>query len=210
MGISIEIWNTMINMGSQLLPILIITILVLLEGYFIRIKNKGKIILPAAALIFAFIFLFVQFKFVNFDPPNSLKTQIEYTSRSGLKSRLTILHTEKEHILAIGQLITEEGANSRFIDLTVKNDKIISASEPVDVIENIESDLSSFSGSYAGNSVPYGTLLEMEEAYKDQQPYQIDFISFLYRCVYSFIAVIILLLMCGINHQKERGGVNKI
>lgn len=42
MGISIEIWNTMINMGSQLLPILIITILVLLEGYLSELKIREK------------------------------------------------------------------------------------------------------------------------------------------------------------------------
>lgn len=207
MNSSITIWKIMMNTGYHIPFVFMIAVLILLEQYFIRIKSRGKIILPIVVVIFTFTFSFIQFSHVNFNEAESLMTSTEYSSRSGLKSHLTILHTEKERILAIGQLITEEEGNSKFIDLTVKNGKIISTSEPVDTIENIEADLSNFAKNYSGKSVPYGTLSELENQYKEQQPYQIDFTLFLYRFFYSLIPTVILLIMYGRDRIKGRDGV---
>lgn len=203
MKISITIWKIMMSAGYHIPYIFIIAVLVLLEQHFIRIKSRGKTILPIMVLCVTLVFSFVQFRYVNFNEPDSLMTEMEYNSRSGVKSHFSILHTEEEQILAIGQLITEEDTDSKFINLAVKNGKIISTSEPVDMIESIESSLSSFEGSYSGESIPYGKLLELEEQYKKQQPYQIDFVTFLYRFFYSLIPAVILFIMYGIDRIKR-------
>lgn len=190
-----------------MLFIFIIAALVLLEQYFIKNKDKAKIILPVAVMILSLIFSSIQFAHVDFGTPTSYMTKIDYISRSGVKSHLTILHTETDRILAIGQLITDEEANSKFIDLTVKNNKIISTSEPVDLTERIESNLSQFKEDFSGESIPYGKLLALETQYKKQQPYRIDFAIFLYRFFCSLIPAAILFIMLGIDGRK--GGVNK-
>lgn len=205
MKISTLIWDTLIDTGRFAVPVFIIAMLVILELHFIKIKCRGKIILPVAVLIFSLLISLFQFRFVSFEPSESLRTQVEYTSELGVKHHFTILHTEEEHILAIGQLISEENENSKFINLSVKNGKIVSTSEPVDFVEDIELYLSNVEGGYSGKSVPYGELAAIEAQYKKQQSRQVDLDTFLYGICYRFIAVGILFALYGVGRKREGG-----
>ncbi len=162
MDIILNLWSGFLLIGTGIFYISVVVLLILLEKHFIRKRSKGEILLPAAALAAAVLLTVFTFSVSTFRSSGLvLQEVIDGNEEAG---HLWLVHDGDRRLQAVGEFITNEGQQSRFIELTFdQNGKIIHTSQPVSCRQEIEDTLSMFKGKPSGRSLTYEELVPLGE-----------------------------------------------
>lgn len=208
MSILANIWMTMAGVYVILFYVGIVVALILLERYFIKKRSKGEWILPVISLVLALVVVLSEPWGVSTFSGNYIdRIQIHQNNRIvGVLQYMRAPDLEAEFL---GDYVTNEGKDSRFIQLKLDKDgHVLDSSEPLspELIARIEDEIEHFA--HVGEpkileSKPYGELVKtLESCRETETTWTLG--GFLQRFAYYGILPLVLFGMWLTERQKRK------
>lgn len=196
----ITMWNILIEFTSILFYISIVAILLLIEKYFIRKRSKGEWIFPMVMLAAAFALTI--YIFPSQHSMSSGLQSVQVFKGNQEVGHIPVVFDGERNLKAFGQYITREGADTEFIDLELKDGRLVHTSKPLDCEEEIEEVLSYYKNKADGSSQLYEDLIPLGEENEFLET-SLSPWTFLYGGVWFGIPVLLLFAQ-WLNARRRR------
>lgn len=186
-------------------------ILILAEKSFIEKRSRLRWILPAAALVIVVIVGSSKGVIYSSGPGGLGRESV--VCENERKGHINIAADKDGNLKGFGQYITREGAASRFIDIELKDGKLIRTSQKITEAEKnkIEEVFSYYKGKTGGSSLPYEKVAALGEASRFKEEKRTAGSIFDGIMIYGGIPVMILFSMAiaDRNRRKYKNAYNK-
>ena len=206
-----KIWWLFIIFQGILFVAGMVGILILAEKSFIEKRSRGRWILPAAALLIVVI-VGASKGVVHYSGPGGLEREsVIYGNER--KGHINTVVDKDRNLKGFGQYITREDAASRFIDIELKDGKLIRTSQKITEAEKkkIEEVFSYYKGKVSGSSLPYEKVAALGEASRFKEEKRTVGSMFNGIMLYGGIPVMILFSMAiaDRNRREYKNAYNK-
>lgn len=206
-----KIWWLFIIFQGILFVAGIVGILILAEKSLIEKRSRGRWILPAVALVIVVIVGFSK-GVVYYSGTGGLERESVFCGNER-KGHINTAADKDRNLKGFGQYITREGAASRFIDIELKDGKLIRSSQKITEAEKkgIEEIFSYYNGKTSGSSLPYEKVAALGEANKFEGEKRTAGSIFHGIMIYGGIPVMLLFSMAiaDRNRRKYKNAYNK-
>ena len=179
----------------------VFVILILLEKSFIKKRKKGELILPILVTILAAVFIGTS------GVATISSTAVSWASISVdhgdqyLGEISAILNRDSKRLKAIGTFNRDDGDEIEYIDLEIKDGKIVGTGQALPYKEALEESLKPFlNESFTGRSVDYDQL--RIQANQIERRFSLE--AFAYAIVAYGILPVILWLMYGVSKWRRK------
>ncbi len=163
MGFLAHLWMTVAAVYGIMFYVGMIGVAVVLERHFIKKRSNGEWILPIVCVVLAVVLGISGFHQRNMGGGRLGSQQIMVDNQT--VGVIQVVTDDDYRLVAFGKYITNEGASSKYIDLTVdEKGKITASSQPLptEVRADMEETLSYYKSVNAGSSQPYADLMKID------------------------------------------------
>lgn len=211
MGFLAHLWMTVSTVYGILFYVGMIGVVIVLERYFIQRRSKGEKILPAICVILAVALSISSFHQKSMGGGSFGEQQIMVNNQT--VGVVQVVTDDNYNLIGIGKYITNEGASSQYIDLTIdEKGKVIASSQslPAAVKSDMEENFSFYKSVKAGSSQPYTDLTELD-AKVNKLERSLSWVTFVYGFMWYGIPACLILGMYLLSaiRRKRRNDFDK-